>query len=355
MLPGRRPRRLRLSAEAGSLDFSSSPRCDGTHASSASDAIDGCAGMVFVFGWNGHGQLGLGDCSERIAPRPLRTLAASGAVVKSIACGSNHSLVTDQHGCVWAWGDNEHGQLGVGDRRPRLEPARIQVDGQRVSLLACGAHHSLLCTSRGRVLSCGSHTRGQLGLKDDAERGAAGSRERLTNVVELAGSRVTAAVAGFSHSVFLTASGIVLSCGAGGSGQLGIGTAEDTRTPQAVASLTTAVRVIAAGNYHTCAVDEERTVYSWGEGRFGRLGHGTTASEFSPRPVMALQSLRVSSVACGGACTAAIDEEGTHAMLPTPCPPYPMPTLPLSHAPHARLPVHVGIVDVGPVRPGRCR
>eukprot|EP00966_Prymnesium_polylepis_P224066 5183240-Prymnesium_polylepis.1 len=75
-------------------------------------------------------------------------------------------------------------------------------------------------------------------------------------------------------------------------------------------AITAPLIALAAGNYHSCALTEEHALLSWGEGRFGRLGHGTDAQELTPRLINALLGVRIIKVACGGACTAAIDENG---------------------------------------------
>jgi alpha-tubulin suppressor-like RCC1 family protein len=70
-------------------------------------------------------------------------------------------------------------------------------------------------------------------------------------------------------------------------------------------------RTVGAGNFHSVALArDDGGLYTWGEGRFGRLGHGVASVEVVPRLVSALLGVRVTTVACGGACTAAIDEAG---------------------------------------------
>ena len=166
---------------------------------------------VFAFGYNGHGQCGVGDYNDRSAPRPVRALVSAGIQAQLVSCGSMHSILVDQHGGAWAWGANSHGQLGTGGRSDRAEPARITCDGQRVVGLAAGGSHSLLCTSRGRAFACGSNAAGQLGLPHDdpaavAYAGSGDSKTLLvpTVVAELLGTRIVAVAAGFTHSAFLS-------------------------------------------------------------------------------------------------------------------------------------------------------
>ncbi|CEL54271.1 hypothetical protein RSOLAG1IB_06919 [Rhizoctonia solani AG-1 IB] len=74
-------------------------------------------GQVEACGSSNHGQLGRVDnASAEFAPVPLP------GHVGQLACGSEHVLVTIGEG-VWAWGWNEHGNLGVG----HIEDARVPV------------------------------------------------------------------------------------------------------------------------------------------------------------------------------------------------------------------------------------
>jgi RCC1 and BTB domain-containing protein len=50
--------------------------------------------------------------------------------------------------------------------------------------------------------------------------------------------------------------------------------------------------------------------YTWGEGKFGRLGHGGERNQICPRVVEALQGKKIVQVACGGFHSAAITDEG---------------------------------------------
>jgi len=266
-------------------------------------------GLCFAFGWNGNGQLGLGDSVERAAPRPLRSMFTSGIRVRLIAAGSSHSVAIDEEGVAHAWGNNAHGQLGMGDKIVRMTPEAIGCDGQRLAGVACGAKHTVFCTSRGRVLACGSNSNGQLGLGTPADDDLVLRPEMLS---ALSGTRVVAVACGFAHTLFLSRPGAVLACGAGELGQLGLGSVpercaghherptsavlgtkqeqprvaapnghdvftltsvrapHDVFTPSSVAELASvACSAIACGNYHSCALSrDEGVVYTWGEGRY---------------------------------------------------------------------------------------
>lgn len=46
--------------------------------------------------------------------------------VKLIAVGAFHNLALQEDGTLWAWGNNEYGQLGTGDTQPTSQPILVQ-------------------------------------------------------------------------------------------------------------------------------------------------------------------------------------------------------------------------------------
>jgi len=58
---------------------------------------------------------------------------------------------------------------------------------------------------------------------------------------------------------------------------------------------------VAAGSYHTMAVTDAGELFTWGDGRFGKLGHGDDNHKFVPTLVEGLRGQRVVGVA-GGLC-----------------------------------------------------
>lgn len=46
--------------------------------------------------------------------------------MRLIAVGAFHNLALQEDGSLWAWGNNEYGQLGIGDTQPRSQPILVQ-------------------------------------------------------------------------------------------------------------------------------------------------------------------------------------------------------------------------------------
>eukprot|EP00850_Spirogloea_muscicola_P019419 SM000190S04855 [mRNA] locus=s190:46523:47299:- [translate_table: standard] len=79
--------------------------------------------------------------------------------------------------------------------------------------------------------------------------------------------------------------------------------------PGLVTRLNVPIAQLACGGYHSAALDRDGRVWTWGHGGHGQLGHGSLASG-EPAVVQALQNVKVVAVACGGAWTAAVTDDG---------------------------------------------
>jgi len=76
-------------------------------------------GVVFAWGYNNEGQLGLGNTN----PGPMSpTQIPSFSGVLAASAGTNFVVALKKDGTVWAWGDNTNGQLGKGDNFPSSSP-----------------------------------------------------------------------------------------------------------------------------------------------------------------------------------------------------------------------------------------
>ena len=72
------------------------------------------------------------------------------------------------------------------------------------------------------------------------------------------------------------------------------------------------VVAVSCGYRHTAAISENGTLYTFGRGKYGKLGHGDEQPRLVPRRVGGeLEGVKVVAVSCGINHTAAVSEEGT--------------------------------------------
>ena len=89
--------------------------------------------------------------------------------------------------------------------------------------------------------------------------------------------------AGDGHTCALTTAGGVLCWGRNDYGQLGDNTTTAHNLPVDVFGLSSGIKAVVAGAYHTCALTDAGGVKCWGNNEFGQLGDGTAVSRPYPR------------------------------------------------------------------------
>ena len=84
------------------------------------------------------------------------------SIWKNLAVGGYHGLAIRDDNSMVAWGQNEHGQLGIGNTKDSMQP--VQVGGDTDWLhVAAGRHHTLAIKTTGSLWAWGSNQYGQLG------------------------------------------------------------------------------------------------------------------------------------------------------------------------------------------------
>ena len=129
----------------------------------------------------------------------------------------------------------------------------------------------------GSVWSWGWGAFGRLGHRDQPNRS---SRLLPKRVEAFAGQRVVAVSAGAAHSLGLTADGSVWSWGYGGEGRLGHGDEQNQLLPKKIQAFAgQRVVAVSAGDAHSLAITADGAVWSWGEGAWGGPQNQLAAEE----------------------------------------------------------------------------
>ena len=238
-------------------------------------------------------------------------------VWEQVATGSSHTCIRHRDGTLMCWGDNDQGQLGVGEfGGRRTAPANVPgVSDAR--FVAAGGYHSCAIVGDGAVACWGSGSSGQLGDGLMTRSATPVLATGIDDAVDLCtGTRYTCvvradesvwcwgfksnglliaepeAIEGLSevvdvecHGQFqcaLRADGEVLCWGYGPNGELGYDSFGTTRTPTRAGDITDASAIF-TGIRQSCAVRPSGFA-CWGFNESGQLGRGSAepADDYTP-------------------------------------------------------------------------
>ncbi|MDT7506833.1 InlB B-repeat-containing protein [Bifidobacterium sp. H6bp22N] len=190
----------------------------------------GSDGNTYGWGSNDYGQLGDGTLQDHYTPQ-LVAFPQSAHIIQ-VSAGMRNSLALDDQGHIWAWGRNDSGQLGLGDRTRRTTPTMLDASG--------GTHYEQVCT-----------------------------REQ--------------------HSMALDSDGNAWAWGAGLYGRLGIGDTTNSYSPVKVLkpdNVPSSFKFtqISVTYYRSLALGNDGNAYAWGDARWGQIGNGSSDGSYN-KPV----------------------------------------------------------------------
>jgi alpha-tubulin suppressor-like RCC1 family protein len=190
--------------------------------------------------------------------------------VAIVSAGEQHTLALKTDGSLWAWGSNEHGQLGNGTNTNRNSPVRIGTD----------MDWAYVSASRGGTYTVALKTDGSLwawGLNDRSQLGDGSNTNRNVPVRIGADTDWVSVAAGFQHTVAIKTDGSLWAWGRN-DGQLGDGTNTDRNAPVRIGADTDWVS-IAANSLQTLAIKTDGSLWAWG---VDRIGNGTNTGSVVP-------------------------------------------------------------------------
>ncbi|MCL2047828.1 MAG: hypothetical protein FWG87_03780 [Defluviitaleaceae bacterium] len=217
-----------------------------------------------------------------------------------VSSGEAHTVALKSDGTVWAWGSNASGQLGTGTTANSSTPVQVTDLADVIAVSAARGQYTVAVKADGTVWAWGNNDAGQLG------DGTTIRKTTPVQVVDLTG--VVAVSAGNGHTVALKADGTVWAWGNNGNGQLGDGTTTTSYTPVQVKGLT-GVIAISTGSGFTVALKADGTVWAWGSNNSGQLGDGTPTQRHEPVQATAVSGVTV--VSAGSGFTVASKSDGT--------------------------------------------
>lgn len=275
------------------------------------------ANDVYAFGWGEWGQNGIGSgggnslTDLEVCPTPKLLESLLGKHVVQIAQGWSHTAVLLESGELLQYGN----RIGTGLNEDYLQPTLTPGLTEKISIvsLACGAFHSAALTERGTVYTWGSSVNGQLGhgdRKDVVEPrcveglrvspSSAASSTAVSASSERSSDLFVVQIAcGSSFTAVLTDDATVYTWGCGNHGVLGHNDVVDRDSPTLVRDLSgTDIRIIAAGECHMFMCTS-REVYGCGWNSCAQLGLGHEEDQLRPHIIESLRGCEVKEISAG--------------------------------------------------------
>lgn len=222
---------------------------------------------LLLWGDNSSEQLGLGGSFKGVdkvfSPKPLSPNWDTTEMqwrllyIQKVVLGVKFGLAVDKYGRLYAWGENNYGQLGVGDKAARNTPVMVE-NLANVRHIAVGRQHSAAIDTSRKLWTWG-----------DCADGRLGHGPLFTEVRSVKGDIITRSRKRVDH----------------------------LSEPKCVEFFRTKeVRLVACGDRFTVALDSRSIAWTWGSGIYGQLGTGSrNLSSELPARVLATQFVRIPS------------------------------------------------------------
>ena len=228
-------------------------------------------GTCWVWGNNNNGQLGLGDTVNRSSPVQLGTETD----FTFVSTSGYHTLFI-RGGALYGMGGNAFGNLGTNDNTDRSSPVQIPFSFGTPSYIHAGSYYSTFVIDTNRKLySCGYNYYGTLGDNSTNNRNA---------LAQIGTGSSWRSVAASSHAVATETNGSLYAWGRKNNGQFGnLGTTSTSSPVQVAAGKVWSEHIALSSNGPTFAIQTNGNLnFMGGSQYYGQGGNQSTSNGSSP-------------------------------------------------------------------------
>jgi alpha-tubulin suppressor-like RCC1 family protein len=202
-----------------------------------------------------------------------------------VSAGGSHSAGITTTGALYAWGNNNFGQLGDGTTVAKSSPVQIGSSSWTTVSAGGGNGHTAGITTTGALFTWGLNNFGQLGD---------GTTVGKSSPIQIGSSSWSMVSAGSSYTAGITTTGALFTWGYNGYAQLGDGTLVNKSSPVYInydprwtaissgLSHTMATVYVPSNNQNSLFANNQNSLFVWGDNTYGQLGNGTTTGASSP-------------------------------------------------------------------------
>lgn len=274
--------------------------------------VQTASGEIWGWGDNASGVLGTASSKETGTniTAPTQIPLPQNVTAVSVSAGFDHVLMLGSDGNVYAWGNNEAGQLGTSSNDTLSTPTLVAgLQGKSIVAVAAGHRFSLALSEGGKVYSFGLNDKLQLGYEPTAKASAT-----PTLIEALSGVFVKQIHAGYDSVTAIDVDGKVYLWGSGSNSVLGLEAPPENHLPTALPEAKGALPIVCAdlSANHSAYLQNDGNVGFMGLNKFGQYGNGETSDTAAVKfKVTDTASLGVTAIATSDAQTVLLTVDGT--------------------------------------------
>lgn len=234
---------------------------------------------LYSWGRNSLGPLGLGNTTNYSSPMQVGALSDWNVVSTS---SNQHTLSIKTDGTLWAWGNDFYGQLGLGNTTRYSSPKQVGALTNWLTVSSGQYSNTAAIKTNGTLWIWGQNNQGQLGIGNTTDYSSPMQVGSLTTWSKLGVG---------NYAVYsIKTDGTLWAWGYNNNGQLGLGNTTNYSSPKQVGALTNWSNVSGSQGYWAAAVKTDGTLWTWGYNNYGQLGLGNRTDYSSPKQVGALST-----------------------------------------------------------------
>jgi len=209
-------------------------------------------GLLYSFGWNKFGQLGIGISGDKYIPTRLGS-----GLWDFVSVGYGSSIAIKSDSTLWAWGSD------FGSKVPKLISST-----KDWRILKCGEGFAFGIKYDSTLWAFGTNIYGNLGDSTKSDKSIPIKISKLSKVIDISTSQFIGEVVQGkfiqrTHSIALTADGKLWAWGNNKMGQLGIGDTTERLSPVQIGSDNDWIKVSCNSDY-SIAIKKDGTLWTWG-------------------------------------------------------------------------------------------